>query len=83
SCAYFLYESAGIPGTLLCGCMSDKVFRGTRGATGVFFMTVMTIAPVIYWMNPSGSPPVDVIRLMVTGFMMTRLSVLEGVCAVG
>ncbi len=37
--AYFLYEYAGIPGTLLCGWMSDKVFKGNRGATGVFFMT--------------------------------------------
>lgn len=33
SWAYFLYEYAGIPGTLLCGWMSDKVFRGNRGAT--------------------------------------------------
>jgi membrane glycosyltransferase len=44
SWAYFLYEYAGIPGTLLCGWMSDKVFRGNRGATGVFFMTLVTIA---------------------------------------
>ncbi|HBT9399240.1 TPA: glycerol-3-phosphate transporter [Klebsiella pneumoniae] len=29
SWAYFLYEYAGIPGTLLCGWMSDKVFPGT------------------------------------------------------
>ena len=28
--AYFLYEWAGIPGTLLCGWVSDKVFRGRR-----------------------------------------------------
>ncbi|MGW4246955.1 MFS transporter [Nocardia sp. NPDC004722] len=34
SWAYFLYEYAGIPGTLLAGWMSDKVFRGNRGATG-------------------------------------------------
>ena len=36
SWAYFLYEYAGIPGTLICGWMSDKVFKGNRGATGVF-----------------------------------------------
>ena len=30
SWAYFFYEYAGIPGTLLCGWMSDKVFRGNR-----------------------------------------------------
>ncbi len=49
--AYFLYEYAGIPGTLLCGWMSDKVFKGNRGATGVFFMTLVTIATVVFWMN--------------------------------
>lgn len=48
SWAYFLYEYAGIPGTLLCGWMSDKVFRGNRGATGVFFMTLVTIATIVY-----------------------------------
>lgn len=52
SWAYFFYEYAGIPGTLLCGWMSDKVFRGNRGATGVFFMTLVTIATIVYWMSP-------------------------------
>ncbi len=56
SWAYFLYEYAGIPGTLLCGWMSDKVFKGNRGATGVFFMTLVTIATVVYWLNPPGNP---------------------------
>ena len=32
SWAYFLYEYAGIPGTLICGWMSDKVFKGNRDA---------------------------------------------------
>ena len=27
SWAYFFYEWAGIPGTLLCGWLSDKLFR--------------------------------------------------------
>ncbi|MBO0217615.1 glycerol-3-phosphate transporter, partial [Vibrio sp. Vb2880] len=30
SWAYFLYEWAGIPGTLLCGWISDKLFKGRR-----------------------------------------------------
>ncbi|PTT68927.1 glycerol-3-phosphate transporter, partial [Pseudomonas sp. HMWF007] len=37
SWAYFFYEWAGIPGTLLCGWMSDKIFRGNRGLTGMVF----------------------------------------------
>ncbi len=70
SWAYFLYEYAGIPGTLLCGWMSDKVFRGNRGATGVFFMTLVTIATIVYWMNPAGNPTVDMICMIVIGFLI-------------
>ena len=39
--------------------MSDKVFKGNRGATGVFFMTLVTIATIVYWLNPAGNPGVD------------------------
>ncbi|MHA6498327.1 MFS transporter, partial [Escherichia coli] len=70
SWAYFFYEYAGIPGTLLCGWMSDKVFRGNRGATGVFFMTLVTIATIVYWMNPAGNPNVDMICMIVIGFLI-------------
>ncbi len=48
--------------------MSDKVFRGKRGATGVFFMTLVTIATIVYWMNPAGNPTVDMICMIVIGF---------------
>src|SRR5699024_12155910 len=51
--AYFLYEWAGIPGTLLCGYISDKVFKGRRGPAGFIFMLGVTIAVVIYWLNRS------------------------------
>src|SRR5690606_16007477 len=33
--AYFLYEYAGIPGTLLCGWISDKLFNGRRAPATV------------------------------------------------
>ena len=36
SCVYFLYEWAGIPGTLLCGVISDKLFKGRRAPAGIF-----------------------------------------------
>ena len=31
--AYFAYEFAAIPGTLVCGWLSDKVFKGGRAMT--------------------------------------------------
>ncbi len=81
SWAYFLYEYAGIPGTLLCGWMSDKVFRGNRGATGVFFMTLVTIATIVYWMNPAGNPTVDMICMIVIGFLIYGPVMLIGLHA--
>jgi OPA family glycerol-3-phosphate transporter-like MFS transporter len=51
--AYAIYEFAAIPGTLLCGWMSDKVFKGKRGLTGFVFMVMVTIAVVVFWMNPA------------------------------
>ena len=79
--AYFLYEYAGIPGTLLCGWMSDKVFKGNRGATGVFFMTLVTIATVVFWMNPAGNPTVDMICMLVIGFLIYGPVMLIGLHA--
>ena len=38
SWAYALYEWAGIPGTLLCGWMSDKFFRGRRAPVSIVYM---------------------------------------------
>lgn len=79
--AYFLYEYAGIPGTLICGWMSDKVFRGNRGATGVFFMTTVTIATVVYWLNPPGNPGVDMACMIVIGFLIYGPVMLIGLHA--
>lgn len=39
---------AGIPGTLIAGWISDKVFKGRRGPAGFFFMLVVTVFVYIY-----------------------------------
>ncbi len=81
SWAYFFYEWAGIPGTLLCGWMSDKVFKGNRGVTGVFFMVLVTIAAIIYWMNPPGNPSIDMICMITIGFLIYGPVMLIGLHA--
>jgi OPA family glycerol-3-phosphate transporter-like MFS transporter len=81
SWAYFFYEYAGIPGTLICGWMSDKVFKGNRGATGVFFMTLVTIATIIYWLNPAGNPTIDMVCMIVIGFLIYGPVMLIGLHA--
>lgn len=81
SWAYFFYEYAGIPGTLLCGWMSDKIFKGNRGATGVFFMILVTIATYVFWKNPAGNPNVDMICMIVIGFLIYGPVMLIGLHA--
>lgn len=81
SWAYFFYEYAGIPGTLLCGWMSDKVFKGNRGATGVFFMTLVTIATTVYWLNPVGYPNIDMVCMITIGFLIYGPVMLIGLHA--
>lgn len=36
--AYFSYEFAAIPGTIFCGWLSDKVFKGRRAITTMIYM---------------------------------------------
>lgn len=61
--------------------MSDKVFKGNRGATGVFFMTLVTIATVVYWLNPPGNPGVDMACMIVIGFLIYGPVMLIGLHA--
>ncbi|CBG39323.1 glycerol-3-phosphate transporter [Helicobacter mustelae] len=51
--AYTIYELAAIPGTLLCGYVSDKIFKGKRGLTGLVFMILTSIALIALWLNPA------------------------------
>lgn len=79
--AYFLYEWAGIPGTLICGWLSDKVFKGRRGPAGFIFMIGVTIAVVVYWLNPPGNPLIDNLALITIGFLIYGPVMLIGLQA--
>ena len=43
-------------GTLACGWVSDKVFKGNRTWTGVTFMVGVGAFLVLYWLSPVGTP---------------------------
>lgn len=78
---YLLYEFAGIPGTLLAGWMSDKLFHGRRSPVSIIFMTGVLIATYIYWQNPAGNPLVDIICMISIGFLIYGPVMLIGVSA--
>lgn len=79
--AYFAYEYAGIPGTLLCGWISDKVFRGRRAPATIIYMVLVLIAVLIYWKNPAGNIWVDNAALIAIGFLIYGPVMLIGVQA--
>ena len=47
--AYFAYEFAAIPGTLICGFISDKLFNGRRALPTMIFMALVAVFIVLYW----------------------------------
>lgn len=80
--SYFLYEYAGIPGTILCGWISDRFFKSRRAPAGVLFMAGVFIAVLVYWLNPAGHPLVDNIALISIGFLIYGPVMLIGLQAI-
>ncbi len=81
SWAYALYEWAGIPGTLLCGWLSDVVFKGRRAPATIIYMFLTMICVIIYWFNPPGNPALDIAMLIAIGFFIYGPVMLIGVQA--
>lgn len=53
---FAVYEGAGIVGTLLCGLISDKVFKGWRSGAGMLFLGGVGVALLFYWLLPTTAP---------------------------
>jgi len=81
SWAYAFYEWAGIPGTLICGWISDHWFNGRRSPAAILYMVLVLIATLIYWLNPAGHPSIDIAALMAIGFLIYGPVMLIGLYA--
>lgn len=79
--AYFAYEYAGIPGTLICGWLSDKIFKGQRSPATILFMVFVLAAVLVYWLNPPGNIWIDQLALITIGFFIYGPVMLIGVFA--
>ncbi len=79
---FFVYEYAGIPGTLLAGWLSDRYFSGRRAPVSIIYMIFVTAAVVVYWLNPPGNWLVDSASLFAIGFLIYGPVMLIGVGAV-
>jgi OPA family glycerol-3-phosphate transporter-like MFS transporter len=70
SLGWALYEYAAIPGTLACGWMSDRVFKGRRAPATILFMALTLVAVVVYWLNLRGPLWIDYAALIAIGFLI-------------
>jgi OPA family glycerol-3-phosphate transporter-like MFS transporter len=70
SIGWSLYEYAAIPGTIACGWISDKVFKGRRAPATILFMALTLVAVVVYWFNLTGPLWIDYAALIAIGFLI-------------
>lgn len=75
------YELAAIPGTILCGILSDKVFNGRRAPVTIIYMALTLLATFIYWTAPGNNVWVVNISLWAIGFLIYGPVMLIGVQA--
>lgn len=68
--AVSFFEYAGIPGTIVCGLLSDRLFRGRRAPATITFMLLTLLAVVAYSMNAKGPFWIDCSVLAVLGFLI-------------
>jgi OPA family glycerol-3-phosphate transporter-like MFS transporter len=70
SLGWSLYEWAAIPGTIACGWVSDKWFKGRRAPATILFMALTLVAVVVYWFNLKGPLWIDYAALIAIGFLI-------------
>lgn len=81
SMGWALFEYAAIPGTILCGWISDKVFRGRRAPATILFMALTLTGVLVYWLNVKGPLWVDYVALAIVGFFVYGPVMLIGLHA--
>lgn len=75
------YELAAIPGTLLCGWLSDYIFKGRRAPVTIIYMALTMIFVLLYWKNPVGNMWLQNLSLWSIGFLIYGPVMLIGVQA--
>ncbi|RYD77253.1 MAG: MFS transporter, partial [Verrucomicrobiaceae bacterium] len=81
SVGWALYEYAAIPGTIFCGWMSDKVFKGRRAPATILFMALTLVAVIVYALNLKGPLWIDYAALIAIGFLIYGPIMLIGLHA--
>lgn len=76
------YELAAIPGTILCGIISDKIFHGRRAPVTIIYMAMTLVSVLVYWQNPGDTKIIQNVSLWAIGFFIYGPVMLIGVQAI-
>ena len=79
--AFALYEYAAIPGTIICGWVSSKFFKGRCAPVNVIFIILTLIGILLYWKVAPVSPVMVYISLSLIGFCIYGPVALIGIQA--
>ena len=79
--AWTAFELAGIPGTILCGWVSDKVFKGRRAPATILFTALTLAGIIVYGLNGKGPLWIDIAALIAIGFFVYGPIMLVGLHA--
>ncbi len=81
STAWALFEWSAVPGTILCGWMSDKVFKSRRAPATILFMIPTLLGLIAYGLNRNGPLWIDQAALITIGFFIYGPIMLIGLQA--
>lgn len=81
SLAWAAFEWAAVPGTLLCGWVSDRYFKSRRAPATILFMGITLLGLVVYGLNSRGPLWIDVASLIWIGFFIYGPLMLVGLHA--
>ncbi len=68
--AWTAFELAGIPGTILCGWVSDRFFQARRAPATILFMALTLAGLIVYALNRHGPLWLDIASLITVGFFI-------------
>lgn len=81
STAWAAFEYSAIPGTILCGWVSDKFFKGRRAPATILFMMLTLLGLIVYGLNRHGPLWIDMASLIAIGFFIYGPVMLIGLHA--
>ncbi|WP_342225333.1 MFS transporter [Rickettsia endosymbiont of Urophora cardui] len=74
-----LYEMISIPGALIAGFLSDKLFQGRRGPVSTICMLALSLLLILFWKLPIQSELLSIVILSLVGFFVSGPQLLVGI----